>query len=82
MCRDILYIIIRDIESNQMGIRIIALLTEAQIQELSVVFIDNTGFFIAGKNFKENIWQIMNKYTKYYMVIGRKIQYNKIKNYC
>ena len=64
ICRDISCLVIKIPELNQLGMIMKAPLSEKEEQEISVAFIDDTDFFIAGENVIEKIKEILREYQE------------------
>ena len=66
--------IIKEVETEELGIIVKSLIIEVEEQRSTLAFIDDTSFFGNGKECKEKVQMALNKYVKYYKVIRGKVE--------
>ena len=77
MYKDKSYLIIKQLENNNLSAIIQSLISKNIMQELCVRFADDANFFIKKNNSEEKIQQILDIYSRLYKETGKNIVYKK-----
>ena len=72
ICRDLLCLVIKEIETDNKGVIIIALITKEIEQQIAVAFVDDTDFTSDGENCIEKMQYILDKYMFFQKIKCRK----------
>ena len=74
MCRDISCLIIKQLETQNLGIWFISLLTGLRILWHSISFVDDTDLVADGTNATQKMQVMLDSYNKLHTTTGGKIQ--------
>ena len=76
--RDSLCVVIAKVQKNNERVIITSLITNKSIDEMSVVFVDDTDFFVNGEDIKIKMEKILRECIELFEAMGGKIQFKKI----
>ena len=76
-CKDKSCKIIRDIENKELGVLIIAPISNRTINRIAIAFVDDTSLYRNGESVQNKIQQIIDWYATLYEATGRKIEEQK-----
>ena len=81
MCRDISCLIIKQLETEKLGIILKSKLLQLKEQCVSVSFVDDTDFVSEGQEYESKMKKIINSYHQLYSATGGQIEGSKTKFY-
>ena len=82
MCRDKSCLIVTEAKKEELGVQIKSKITEKNIQELVIAFMDDIDFNTAGEDYQTKMRKILDIYYKYYTAIGDFIEDKKTFCFC